>query len=420
MQPDMEPDMELDIDEIIKKLSVVQEGDLKLYTYSPDDFSDGGSMLTKSMPVFYNPIQELNRSITLIAYKAYQEEHMANHPEVPLKILDSMAASGIRSLRLTLFLTKPHEIFANDLSPLALSLIRKNMELNSISTQIETTNKDCNLLMSEWGTSHRFSHIIDLDPFGTPNYFIPNAVRSVSNGGLLGVTATDTPVLFGVRPSACLRKYNVTALRSSFCKEVGLRILLHYIAKQAHPWMRYIEPVMALSFDHYVRVFVRIRKGKEGITSNFKNFGYILWCPHCDWRDSIHLNIFDANSQCPLCHSKVKFGGPLWIGKLHENDFVLKCSEIAENCTKQTIPSKKRIVKTLNYLPHENQMPLGYFNIHKICDRLQISVSSMEKIERAIIAEGFNYSRTHIEPHAIKSNIDIPSLSRILHALTKE
>ncbi|TFH29799.1 MAG: tRNA (guanine(10)-N(2))-dimethyltransferase [Promethearchaeota archaeon] len=416
----MPPDMELDIEEIIKKLSVVQEGDLQLYTYSPDEFSDGGSMLTKSMPVFYNPIQELNRSITLIAYKAYQEEHMTNHPDVPLKILDSMAASGIRSLRLTLFLADPHEIFANDLNPLALSLIQKNMELNSITKHIATSNQDCNLLMSEWGASHRFSHIIDLDPFGTPNYFIPNAVRTISNGGLLGVTATDTPVLFGVRPSACLRKYNVTALRSSFCKEVGLRILLHYIAKQAHPWMRYIEPVMALSFDHYVRVFVRIKKGKEGITHNLENFGYILWCPQCDWRDSVHLNILDASSRCPLCDSKVKFGGPLWIGKLHDSDFVLRCTTIAENSTQQTIPSIKRIIKTLSYLPHENQLPLGYYNIHKLCDKYQISVSSMVKIENAIKAEGFDYSRTHIEPHAIKSNIDIPTLSRILHALAKE
>ncbi|MHA1612268.1 MAG: hypothetical protein ACTSYU_09485, partial [Promethearchaeota archaeon] len=325
------------------------------------------------------------------------------------------------SLRLALFLADPFEIFANDLSSLALSIIEKNIELNSITNHIKTSNLDCNLLMSEWGSSHRFSHIIDLDPFGTPNYFIPNAVRSVSYGGLLGVTATDTPVLFGVRPSACLRKYNVTALRSSFCKEVGLRILLHYIAKQAHPWMRYIEPVMSLSFDHYVRVFVRIKKGKDGISRNFNDFGYILWCPHCDWRDSIHLNILDASSQslCPVCNSKVKFGGPMWIGKLHEDDFVKKCSEIAQNSTKQTIPSIKRIIKTLKYLPNENQMPLGYFNVHKLCDSLQISVSSMEKIEKAIKVEGFGFARTHIEPHAIKSNIDISTLSRILHSLSK-
>ncbi|MHA1796367.1 MAG: tRNA (guanine(10)-N(2))-dimethyltransferase [Promethearchaeota archaeon] len=402
------------------KLSIAEEGEIKFYTYSPAEFSTGGKALLKSMPVFYNPIQEINRSLTLLAYRAFQNSKQQKNSEESFHILDSMAASGIRTLRLAKFLDKPFSITANDLNPLAIHLIRKNMELNHLSESIYLTNDDCLHLMTNSKVKREFFDIIDIDPFGTPNIFISPALHAIKKEGLLAITATDTPVLFGVRKNACIRKYNVFPLRSTFSKEVGLRVLLYYIAKHAHPLMRAIKPMLSVSFDHYIRVFVQIIKGEEAIRTNIQNTGYILWCAKCDWRGTTDLNILNVPHQCPNCGSKLDFGGPLWIGEIHEDKFVQELNEINLEVPKEVIPSKARIERTLQRISEEISFPLGYYDVHKICDKLQISVSSMKEIEDAIKSQGFNFARTHVEAHAIKSNIDIESLKAILIKLAQK
>ncbi|WP_457558117.1 tRNA (guanine(10)-N(2))-dimethyltransferase [Candidatus Harpocratesius sp.] len=395
-------------------LSITEEGGIRFYSYPSEEYSNGGKALLKSMPVFYNPVQEINRSITLIAYRVFQTLWKVKNEEKTLKILDTMAASGIRSLRLANYLEKPLSITANDINPLAIGIIKKNIELNNLPTKIQIENQDCIPLMTHYSSKREFFSIIDIDPFGTPNIFIQSAIRALEKRGLLGITATDTPVLFGVRPDACLRKYNVSSLRSTFSKEVGLRILLYYIAKNTHPWMKAIKPLLSLSFDHYIRVFVQIEKGKKAVQSNLKNIGYIVWCSNCDWRNKFSLNILEIPKKCPNCGCSLKFGGPLWIGDLHDDSFVLYCINQVEANSKDVIPSKSRIERTLKIVREENQFPLGYYDIHKICDNLQVSVPSMKTIEEKIISKGFQFSRTHIEPHAIKSDISIHGLEAIL------
>ncbi len=415
----MEEDFEWDQTALVIK----EEGEVKFFTYNSKEYSNGGSALKKSMPVFYNPIQEINRSLALIAYRAFQMYFLDEIQDEPIIICDSMAASGIRTLRLLMFLNSPLEIIANDINPLSLKVIRKNMELNNNINDndkiISLLNKDATLMFNEINNSKNRVSCIDIDPFGTPNIFIEPALKSLKLGGLIGITATDTPVLFGVRSDACLRKYSVKALRSSFLKEVGLRILIYYTAIKAHPYMNYIVPQMSLSFDHYIRIFVRISKGKKGIIENLNNFGYFLWCGKCDWRDTIEHNILKIPHNCPNCSSKIKYGGPLWIGPLHNTEFIDKCIITLDVASKEQIPSKKRLLKILHLLTEEDKLPPGYYNIHKICDNLNISVPSTNSIIQKIKKHGYNTCLTHIEPRAIKTNIGIAKLKVILKELNQ-
>ncbi len=400
------------------QLIINEEGGIRFYSFDSKKYSNTGVALKKSMPVFYNPIQEFNRSITLIAYKAFQQISKSDKNFEILKICDSMAASGIRSIRLFKFLEKPVQIMANDLNPLALKIIQKNIDLNSeivSKRDIELFNQDARFLFEELNNKRNLQNIIDIDPFGTPNIFIESAIKAVFLQGLIGITATDTAVLFGVRPSACFRKYGIKSLRSTFLKEVGLRILFYYAAIRAHPYMDYIEPMLSFSSDHYIRIFIRIHKGKTGINKNVSNFGYIFWCRKCDWRLTIGMDLHDASFSCPICQSKLDYGGPLWIGPLHNSEYVSNCIRILEDSEKSTIPSKKKILKILNTILLEDNFPPGYFDIHKICDMLNISVAKKtDLILESIRNLGYNATRTHIEPRAIKSDIPIEQLKNIL------
>jgi tRNA G26 N,N-dimethylase Trm1 len=58
--------------------------------------------------------------------------------------------------------------------------------------------------------------IVDLDPFGSPANYVDCMMRSVEDGGLVSVTATDTAVLCGKHPEVCLRKYYGLPLNNSY------------------------------------------------------------------------------------------------------------------------------------------------------------------------------------------------------------
>ena len=75
-------------------LKILKEGSAEFYSFPPEDYSDTGSSLSKAMPVFYNPIMVINRDITLLIYKAYQDQFLSKELDRELLICDLMAASG--------------------------------------------------------------------------------------------------------------------------------------------------------------------------------------------------------------------------------------------------------------------------------------------------------------------------------------
>jgi tRNA G26 N,N-dimethylase Trm1 len=103
-----------------------------------------------------------------------------------------------------------------------------------------------------------FPFQVDLDPYGSPSVFLDSAVQSITEGGLLMCTATDMAVLCGNNGEVCYSKYGAYPLRGKYCHEMALRILLASIESHANRYKRYIVPVLSLSVDFYVRVFVRI------------------------------------------------------------------------------------------------------------------------------------------------------------------
>lgn len=107
-------------------------------------------------------------------------------------------------------------------------------------------------------TSRDVYDVIDLDPYGTPAPYLESAVSALVDGGLLMATATDMAVLCGNHVESCYQKYGSIPLHRPYQHEQALRILLHAIDSAAARVKRYIVPVLSMSVDFYVRVFVRV------------------------------------------------------------------------------------------------------------------------------------------------------------------
>ena len=130
--------------------------------------------------------------------------------------------------------------------------------------------------------SNFFSNVdvIDLDPYGSASPFLDSAVQAVKHGGLMMVTCTDMGILAGNHPEACWAKYGSFPIKSHFCHEQAIRIgtmsntincyyiyilVLHSIERAANRYGRYIEPLISLHLDFFIRVFVRVHHGMTHI-----------------------------------------------------------------------------------------------------------------------------------------------------------
>ena len=404
-------------------LTTIQEAGLKFLINA----ADKNSIPSKSMAVFYNKKMEINRDITNLAIMAYNR--IVNQD--PLTIVDSMAASGIGSIRMLKECKNIKRIYINDINPIAVDLIHKNLSLNELNNQsakIEVSRKDSNYLFLEI-TQNSYNHtdndqkkpnIISIDPFGTPNLYLDAAFKAIQKvNGLLCITATDTAVLFGVRPLSCIRKYMSKPLHTEYCKEIGARILLYFISRIANINNMGILPLLTLYNSHFIRVFCLTFKNRNEITKFFKNYKYSIHCNNCGFRSILEDDNYKLTISCPVCrkNNSIDYAGPLWDSKIHDADFVNDMIELNNDLHYN---NKKRIDKLLNLIKEEINKPIFYYNIHKLSKILKISnIPKLEEIISHIKNKGYQISRTHFDFLSVKTDMDSKSIKDILLQLGK-
>lgn len=386
-----------------------QEGSVKFLLHEIDN----DTIPSKSMNVFYNERMEINRDITILAIIAYSKIVS----QESLVVVDSMAASGIGPIRLLKNTNNVEKIYINDINPIAVELIKNNLELNEIEPkQVEVLNKDANLLFSEISRSSALPDIISIDPFGTPNLYIDSAFKAIKKDkGLLCITATDTAVLFGVKPKVCIRKYMAKPLHTDYCKEIGARILISFISRIANINNLGIIPLLTFYSNHFIRIFAMSFKGKSKILKDLpKSYGYIIHCNYCGYRSTIIENLLKVPQKCSICLNEkhLSYSGPLWVGELHQKSYVEELDSLNE---KFNFKNKNRIRKILNFALNEINMPISYYNIHKISQQLKLSsIPKLEDIIKLIEENGYKASRTHFDFISIKTDMKIDELKKVL------
>jgi len=399
-------------------LSTIKEGNAEFYIHT----TDKDSIPSKSMIVFYNQKMEINRDVSNLAIMAYDRVYNQH----PLIIVDSMAASGISSIRILKDCKNIKKIYINDINPIAVDLINKNLSLNGIynfPAQIEVSRKEANYLFSEIAQNSYTSsnnrpqkpNVISIDPFGTPNLYIDGAFKAIQKvDGLLCITATDTAVLFGVRPKSCIRKYMSKPLHTEFCKEIGARILIYFISRIANVNKMGIIPLLTFYSSHFLRVFCLTFKNRKKISQYFKDYGYLIHCNNCGYYSTFRDNILGLPNHCPICKefNHIEYAGPLWVNEIHDLRFINEMILLNQEFQYR---NKNRISKLLNLTQEEIKMPPFYYNIHKLSKNLKLSnIPKLEEILSKIKEEGYQSSRTHFDFLSIKTNMDIISIKNML------
>ena len=358
--------------------------------------------VSSDAPVFYNPHMELNRDLSILAIQVFQKQE-----ERELNICDLFGGSGIRGIRYKNEIDGIGEVSINDISETANHYERHNIELNNL--------EDVNVYQHDASMFLRMKRgefdVIDIDPFGTPSPFLDSAGYCARRNSLLCVTATDTSALCGTYPEPCIRKYNSKPYKSEYCHENGIRILAGFVALTLSKYGKYIEIKMSHSTEHYMRLYIEVKKGPTKTDESLKNIGYISHCKNCLHRQTTNGLASSIEEVCPFCGEKLVHAGPLWLGNIQDGEFIQK---MIDECEHKKINTEKEALKLLNKCLIESEAPATFFDVHSICKSLKISAPKFDSVIDAIKEEGFTAIKTHYNPLGIKSDATIDDIKKIL------
>uniref|UniRef100_A0A672YYC2 tRNA (guanine(26)-N(2))-dimethyltransferase n=1 Tax=Sphaeramia orbicularis TaxID=375764 RepID=A0A672YYC2_9TELE len=415
--------------------------------------------------VFYNPVQEFNRDLTCAVITEFardllvqrgvkvvvpgekervvvslseeaeqtdgqkdQADGQTDEPaltatvgekcERGLRVLEGLAASGLRSVRFALEVPGLQSVTANDFSTKAAALISRNARYNGVDHLLQASCQDASMLMYEKrGKKERYD-VIDLDPYGSPATFLDAAVQAVADGGLLCITCTDMAVMAGNSGETCYSKYGSVSIKAKYCHEMALRIILHSLDQRAAVYQRYIHPLLSVSVDFYIRVFVRVFTGQATVKNSASKQALIYNCVGCG---SFHLQRMGRRTSngknmkysaatgppvgpdCGHCGQRHQMGGPIWAEPIHDSAFVQKVlSAVSGNPTR--FGTSKRIEGVLSMVTEElEDVPL-YYTVDQLSSTVHCNTPPLLQFRSALLHAGHRVSLSHACKNAIKTD----------------
>lgn len=381
-------------------LQEIREGTAKLLVPS-DSLTE---KVPPRSPAFFNPNARLNRDLSMVAYKVYAKE-ASNR-----SMADALAGVGARSVRAAVEVKELDEVYINDANPLAIDIARQSSMLNGVEGRCRfSVNEVCKFLIDHSSRGSRFG-IVDLDPFGTPAPYIDCALRAVYDGGLLSVTATDTPVLCGIYPDVCIRRYYGRSINAEYGNEVGLRLLLGMISMIASRLDLGIKPLFVHSTRNYLRVYALVNVGSQYADAMLNKIGYIHHCFSCSSRSWSNGN--DGQQICDKCKKPMKTAGKLWIDSIFDPIFINNMLHTLDSCTVD-----KRCGKLLSIAGEEVNLPPTYFTVDRIAEILKATPPSISSIINKLRDSGFVASRTILNMTGFKTDAKYDEVLEVLRTL---
>ncbi|KAK0643243.1 N2,N2-dimethylguanosine tRNA methyltransferase [Cercophora newfieldiana] len=412
-----------------------------------------------------------------------QEAHATAGPEPKDKtgprftILDALSASGLRALRYAQEIPFLTSVTSNDLLPTAVESIKLNVKHNRLEDKIKVSHDDAiahmyTLVAQELrrkdprtgkvAKSERYD-IIDLDPYGSAAPFIDAAVQAVrDDGGLLAVTCTDSGVwASNGYPEKCYSLYGGVPLKGWYSHEAGLRIILHAIETAAAKYGLAMEPLVSLSIDFYIRVFVRIKKspatvkfqgGRNMVVYNCDS-GCGAWTTQLLMQNKAAANkkgsgIFYKHSfakapttdqSCENCGGTMHLAGPMYAGRLHSPEFIKRVLADLDDASPEVYgtttrirgmlqtaleehllsPEEMKAVESNASLSRDTELASVepypfYFHPATLSGILHCTTPPETAIKGALKGLGYRVSRSHAKAGSIKTDAPWPIIWHVM------
>ncbi len=255
----------------------------------------------KKAEVFFNPKRKFDRDLNVLLVSSLMHKNSSG--------LELFSGSGVRGLRLCIE-TGKFSVFAfNDIK--SKEIVEKNLQANR-GKLLKIDKKVTGFDSASFETSKKYDYI-DIDPFGSPVFYLNSALKLLKKEGILAVSATDTAALMGSAQKACMRKYGSVSLKTAYSNELSIRILIKKVIEEAAVHSIKLLPLLFNFEGNFLRIYLK------SIASNVKErIGYAYQCSKCPSRQ------IKEEAKCSYCGSKTHRMGKLWLGPLYSKKHVIK------------------------------------------------------------------------------------------------
>jgi len=357
-------------------VELLREGGAQFYA-EPAKTSVGPASCESA--VFYNPAMRHSRDVSVCLCGS--EGFGAGK-----RLLDGMAASGVRGLRLAVEACPEAEVVINDRDSDAFDAIKKGIERTG-AANAAASNEDLRQMLVRGKYDY-----VDVDPFGSPVPFVDAAVRACRRGGILAVTATDTAALCGTFPKTCERRYQARSLLNECAHELGARILAGFAVRAGAVHDIAAKPILSYAREHYVRVYLRVRAGAGRADALLKEMGY--------------ANFDGEGGRRTTAHPEEKrWAGPLWAGE---------CFDAATLDAMLEFESGSNLVlgKDLRVWRAESGGPPYHHDVAWLSRKFKASQPRMERLMAGLKESGFFAERTSFAPTGLRTDAPVEEIRK--------
>jgi tRNA (guanine26-N2/guanine27-N2)-dimethyltransferase len=346
---------------------------------------------------FYNPRNKFVRDLGILAAAIYKQDYGS------LKVLDTLAGCGVRSLRYYLESNADY-LWVNDGNHHLNSTIQQNLSLAIAPEHFQLTHQDAHRVFFHCYQERDYYDLVDVDCFGSAVPYLNTMLWATKIGGLMYLTCTDGRTLTGHPPEKTVQAYNAIARSHPAIQEQALRLLIGATQQQAATKGLGIEPIFSLFTGQTYRVMLRL-VSKPQLTAN--NYGFLAYCHTCgdyqtySWRK---LNKVGCTCKEPA----ITVSGAMWLGKLHDPQQLKRFQNLAQEWNWQPI------VKLLQLMEGEINFPPYFYTLGEIGNRGKLDLPKRSHLIQTLQDRGYQAAPTHISPQGIKTNAQMGEIMAIV------
>lgn len=324
---------------------------------------------------FYNKSQRINRDLTLLFLSARK----------PRRVLDAFGGSGVRGIRIAL--ETGLETFISETNPASFQVIKNNVEGNEANVEVYNESYEKTL-------ERELFDFIDIDPYGSVVPHADRALTRIKNGGYVAFTATDLSALTGSVPTKTLRRYQAFIKTDLFKHEMGVRLLISYVARRAAAFDLAVYPEISFWYSHFYRIIVRVERGAARADSCIRNIGLI------------NKNEFLSESYEDVDE------GPVWVGNLENQETVKAMRE-------ERLDFLGRDCDRYMHLLGSEDRSLLFLELTDVAKTVSSNMPPVEKVIEHLRQNSLPAERTHFSPSGLKVEGDINRAYSVVSDLMK-
>lgn len=384
--------------------------------FTTDPLTDGwqqeGAAHFRIGKAFFRASSQTGRDLAVLAAIAYKTHH--GH----LRVLDAMSGCGIRPLRYSLEADADY-VWANEGNWELHNCLQDNLTHSLPPERYRLTHQDANAVFFGCYQRREFYDLIDIDSFGSPMPTLSTALWAVKLGGLLYLTSTDGRATSGRAPDKCLQTYGAYARSHPAVHEQGLRLLLGAVMQQSAAKGLAAQPVFSFYHGEVNRVMVQI--SRQGAWDSGQ-YGFLAYCHACGHFQTVAWKKLGRVS-CGCCApSPPVISGPMWLGSLHNQDYLTAMRQIVEQRQASLTQSQswEKCQKLIQIMQAEADLPPYYYPLAEVGRRGKIDIPPREALLASLRQQGFTAVQTHLDAQAIKTNAPISACIQVATQVHKQ